>query len=366
MCTKMLGAMGAEVIKVESSTRPEFSHRGGMFSVVNNNKKSCTVNITTDAGQQILRKLISQSDVVVENFSARVLTKYGLSYKDLRQFTPGLVFISASGVGREGPQKDYLAYGSLLQGYSGRVSLLGKLNPRLEAMGILPAWTDPITALWETLSILAALRHRERTGEGCYIDLSMLEGTVALLPASLLAAALEVVTEPGRPPTIVNPVPSGCFRCAGRDEWLALVVSTERQWLGLCQALDMSDLFERYPGAEARHEARALITERVATTLRGRCVHSAEAMLKKNGVPAARARSIADAVKDKHMRERGVFEKEQGGLHMGTLPWREKDGWRGAYSPTPAAGADNDYVFGELLGISKERREELKAQGVLA
>src|SRR5919108_4426851 len=142
MATKMLGAMGAEIIKIESTVRPEFAFRERWFSVINNNKRSCTLDITTAEGQDIVRRITATSDVVVENFSARVLRKNSLAYDDLIKVKPDLIFVSASGLGRTGPESDMLAYGSLLQAYSGRVGMIGHMNSGLEAMGVMPAWTD--------------------------------------------------------------------------------------------------------------------------------------------------------------------------------------------------------------------------------
>ncbi|MCK0209947.1 CoA transferase [Starkeya koreensis] len=367
MTTKMLGAMGAEVIKIESSTRPEFSVRDGMFSVINNNKKSCTLNITTPEGQEMIRDLVRSSHVVVENFSSRVLVKYGLSYETLREIKPDIIFVSASGMGRTGPEKDLLAYGSLLQGYSGRVGMIGEPNPALEAMGILPAWTDPITALWETTAILAAIRHWRQTGEGAYVDLSMLEATVALLPEALLHAALgRDVAEP-RSTTETGAAPSGCFRCAGDDQWLAISVRTDDEWRGLCRVMADADL-DGQPfaaTAEARLAAKEEINARVAAWLRGRDARTVEAALHAEGVPASRSRHMAEIVADPHMRERAMFREIDGRVEMATLPWLAEDNWRGAFSPTPAIGQDNDYVFGTLLGLSAERRAALAEAGTI-
>jgi benzylsuccinate CoA-transferase BbsF subunit len=187
-----------------------------VFAIMNNTKRSCTINITEPAGQDLAHRLVAISDVVVENFSAGVLEKYRLGYEHLRAVRADLIYVSASGVGRTGPQRDVLAYGTLLQAYSGRTGMIGEPNPHLEAMGVLPAWTDPMTAMWETLAILAAIHNRRRTGQGAYVDLSMLESTVALLPEALLRHAVGVDGEsPGgnREP---GASPSGCFPATGR------------------------------------------------------------------------------------------------------------------------------------------------------
>lgn len=367
IATKMLGAMGAEVIKIESSRRPEFSQRDGMFSVINRNKRSCTLNITSPEGQELLRGLVAESDVVVENFSGGVLRKYGLAYENLRPIKPDLVFVSASGLGRTGPQRDALAYGSLLQGYSGRVSMIGKLNPALEAMGIMPAWTDPITALWEVFAILAALRHRERTGEGAYVDLSMLESTVALLPRALLRAALEEHGVESAGNSDVDAAPSGCFRCAGDDEWLAVSIRTDAHWRGLCAAIGCADLLAESSLADGpgRLKSKLRLDQRVAVWLRSQSATAAEQLLHKHGIPAARSREIGELVHDEHLGQRGVFRAWNGELEMGPLPWLASGNWRGHSSPSPAIGADNDYVFGSILGLSPSRQRELKEAGVI-
>jgi crotonobetainyl-CoA:carnitine CoA-transferase CaiB-like acyl-CoA transferase len=367
MATKMLGAMGAEIIKIESSERPEFSQRDGMFSVINRNKRSCTLNFTSAEGQELLRNLVAESDVVVENFSGGVLRKYGLSYDELRKIKPDLVFVSASGLGRTGPQRDALAYGSLLQGYSGRVSMIGKLNPALEAMGILPAWTDPITALWEVFAILTALRHRAQTGEGTYVDLSMLESTVALLPSALLRASLQQTGVAVDNNSEAGAAPSGCFRCAGNDEWLAVSVRTEAEWRALVAAMYPADLMDddAFADPSRRLQAKALLDQRLASWLLSRSAVEAEKLLHEHGVPAARSRNIGELVHDEHLKQRGVFRTFGADVEMGPLPWLAGEAWRGHSSPTPAIGADNAYVFGEILGLSRSRQQELEDAGVI-
>jgi len=355
MATKMLGALGAEVIKIESSQRPEFAMRDGWFAVVNNNKRSTTIDITTAQGQALIRDLVAQSDVVVENFSSRVLTKNGLSYSDLAAVKPDLIYVSASGLGREGPERDLLAYGSLLQCYSGRVGLIGRANPQLEAMGVMPAWTDPVTSLWESLAILAALRHRAATRRGMHIDLSMLEATVALLPDALLHAGLGRTVPRNGCSEDLSGAYSGIFRCAGDDAWLALSVTTEAEWQGLCAAVALA------PSAlRAKPQGDAL-----AAWCRERDAATAEAMLRAHGVPASASRGIFDLVNDAHLKARGLFRQVEGGAWSIALPWMHASGDRGALAQMPGLGADNDYVFGHLLGLDSSSRQALVEVGVI-
>ncbi len=368
MATKRLGAMGAEIIKIESATRPEFAYRDGWFAVINNNKRSSTFNITAPEGQDLIRQLVSESDIVVENFSSRVLAKNNLAYEDLRKVKPDLIFVSASGLGRTGPEQDMLAYGSLLQAYSGRVSLIGSLNAGLEAMGIMPAWTDPVTSLWESFAIMAALRHRATTGEGSYIDLSMLEATVALLPDAVLHSALGQPTQEKGSEGEIGAAPSGCFKCRGEDDWIAVSVRDDAEWKGLCRALDRSDLaeaadlHERSGRLRRKSELNRLLADWCAT----RTPREAEDALQAERVPSAPSRGIRDLLDDRHLQERGIFRQLDNGLWSIALPWMDEAGWRGALTPAPALGADNDYVFGTLLKLPQTAQVALKQASVIA
>lgn len=367
MSTKMLALMGAEVIKVESGDRPEYANRGEQFAVMNNNKRSCSINITTAAGQDLVRRLVAKSDVLVENFSARVLAKSRLSYEELRTVRPELIFVSASGVGRHGPQRDALAYGTLLQGYAGRFGIINKPHPSLERIGITPAWTDPVTAMWETLAILAAIYRQRKNGTGAYVDLSMLESTVALLPEALLKAALGVDGAIRGGNNELDAAPSGCFRCAGEDEWLALSVRKDVEWEGLCEAIGRRDLLadSRFAGQTARLTHKSAVNALVADWLLGHPAREAETLLQNTGVPAARSRNIADVVDEPHFVARKLFPEVGNGRRTISLPWRDATSWRGQVRPAPELGADNHYVFGELLGLREAEIRELAEAGVI-
>ncbi|SAL48565.1 lipid metabolism-like protein [Caballeronia sordidicola] len=367
MTTKMLAAMGAEVIKIESATRPEHVHRPPWWAVVNAGKLSCTINLSRPEGTALVRRLVASSDMVVENFSNGVLAKFGLDYDTLRAIREDLVFVSASGTGREGPQRNALAYGSLLQAYSGRASVVGTPNTRVEAMGILPAWTDPITALWESAAVLAAVRHRRRTGEGAHIDLSMLESTVALLPELLFREALHSDEPASNGACESSAAPSGCFRCKGADAWLALSVRNDTEWRALCDAMEQPGLAAdaRFSEHVNRAAHRAETDATVAAWAREQDVSQALEMLQSRGIPAARSRHIGEVIEDPHFVERGLFPTLSDGSRSIALPWQDAAGWRGKLSPPPRLGEHNDYVFRTLLGLSSDEINTLSEAGVL-
>jgi benzylsuccinate CoA-transferase BbsF subunit len=366
MTTKMLAAMGAEVIKIESSTRPEHKKRTGIFRVLNSNKRSCTIDIRKEEGQALLRRLVASSDIVIENFSARVLKKYHLGYEDLKEVRPDLIYVSASGVGRTGPEKDALAYGTLLQAYSGRSGIIGQPNEKIEAMGILPIWTDPVTAMWETFAVLSAVYHRRKTGSGSYVDLSMLEATVALLPEALLRLAMQ---DDGAGPGgnyDGESAPGGCFRCEGQDAWIGIAVRNDKEWSGLCRAIGRDDLASRYPTQADRLADRDALNKLVAVWCRSLSVDQAIAKLRAEDIPVAQTRSFDQVITDENIVQRGVFTTLDDGSQHYTLPWRDADtGWRGEMEPTPELGADNEYVFKELLALSDAEYDKLVGEEVI-
>jgi crotonobetainyl-CoA:carnitine CoA-transferase CaiB-like acyl-CoA transferase len=245
--------------------------------------------------------------------------------------------------------------------------MMGRMNPELEGMGVMPAWTDPVTALWETISILAALRHRDQTGEGCYIDLSMLEATVALLPDAILRAGLGQPQRDKADRGAFGAAPSGCFRCAGADDWLALSVRTDEQWRARYGAIGGDELARRssFDTAAGRRRVSHEVNEIVAAWCRGISAAEAEGLLQSRGVPAVRVRGIHDLVRDAHLAERGAFRQLGDGSWTTTLPWIADGGWRGEYSPTPPLGSHNRYVLGDILGLSANRQEELRSAGVI-
>ncbi len=365
-CTKLLALMGAEVIKVESARRAQYKERGAWFSILNNSKKSCTLNLASDAGRAIVTRLIGTSDVVVENFSTGVMERLGLGYEALRAVRPDLVYVSSSGVGRTGPGRSWLAYGSLLQGLSGWTSLFSAPNPKMEGMGIAPSWTDPLTGLWEALIIQAALRHRERTGAGLFVDLSMLESTIPLMGDVFLQ-----VVSPARAARAAR-VPRGIYPCRGEDAWIAISAGEPGEWEALCQALDAPGWCRadelRTPEGRARH--REQLDRWLAEETARRPAGALFRRLQAAGVPAAPCYTLPEILADPHMQARRLFREVAvpGGTPQLTtgLPWREEGSdWKGVLAPAPALGQHNDYVFREVLGLSEEEYASSRREGVI-
>ena len=222
--------------------------------------------------------------------------------------------------------------------------------------------------LWETLAILAALKHRDATGEGCFIDLSMLEATVALLPDAVLHSAIGADTLERGSESEIGASPSGCFKCKGDDSWIAVSVRDDQEWQRFCRAIARDDLASD-PSLQHRSDRiarRYELNRIVADWCSVRLADDVETGLQAERVPAARSRGIRELLTDRHLQQRQVFRQIEDGSWTIALPWTDDAGWRGELTAMPSLGADNDYVFGELLGLSPERQSELRSKGVIA
>jgi benzylsuccinate CoA-transferase BbsF subunit len=356
LASKHLALLGAEVIRIESAKRAEFRDRGSGFALLNNNKKSCALDLSQPRARELAKEIVRRSDVVIENFGAGVMDRLGLSYADFCQVKPDIIMLSCSGLGRTGPDRDKLAYGTLLQLYSGWSLLQG--HPETDEILVGGAWTDPLAAITAAFAVLAALHHRDRTGQGQYIDFSMVEATLCGIPEALLDYAMNERLPVRRGNHDASHAPHGCYPCLGDDQWIAISVSSEAEWRGLRQALGepawAAD--ERFADAFRRKANEAELDAHLAAWSRTRTRDEATRALQAADVPAGPSLTAADLVEDPHLQARGTFvpmTSPTGQPHqtIGAL-WQIEPGLQPTYSPAPRLGQDNDYVFKTLLGLS--------------
>jgi formyl-CoA transferase len=247
-CSMMLGDMGAEVIKVElpklgDDTRhwgpPEAGGEAAYYLCVNRNKRSMTVNMKTAEGREIVRRLALQSDILIENYKVGTLKKMGLSYDDLRGDHPGLIYCSITGFGQDGPLKDKPGYDFMIQGLGGIMSFTGE--PEGPPMKVGVAIVDITAGLFACSAILAALRHRDRSGCGQFIDIALLDAVVAWLANVgsnyLISGELPKRYGNAHP----NIVPYEPFKTKD-GSYVALAVGNDRQWLDFCRLAGLDDL----------------------------------------------------------------------------------------------------------------------------
>ncbi|EHM01049.1 III protein, CoA-transferase family [Acetobacteraceae bacterium AT-5844] len=269
-CTQMLGDLGAEVIKIE---RPEAgddtrgfappympnTRESAYFVGVNRNKKSVTIDIAKPEGQAIVHKLLENADILVENFKTGALAKYGLSYEDLKQKYPGLIYCSITGFGQTGPYAPRPGYDALIQAMGGVMSLTGEPDGEPQKVGIPVA--DLFAGLYGTIGILAALRHKQATGEGQQIDIGMLDTHVAWLANQ----GMNYLATGQNPPRLGNQhpniVPYQVFPTS--DGYMVLSIGNDPTFERFCKNFGLEHLLadERYATNAARVGNRALVTE---------------------------------------------------------------------------------------------------------
>jgi crotonobetainyl-CoA:carnitine CoA-transferase CaiB-like acyl-CoA transferase len=371
--TRILADFGAEVIKVQSKKTAKGieSNLTTYFNTWNRNKRSITLDMSYPQAKEIVLKLIEKSDVLIENFSPRVMLNWGITYEKLKQVRPALIMVSMSAMGQTGPWKDYVAFGPTLHALSGLTYLTSfeKDSP----MGLGYAYADSISGLYATLIVLAALEYRERTGQGQYIDFSEYEAICALMGPALLDAYLHSkdVLPHGNRSNNIPAAPFGCYKCFGLNRWCVIAVFNEEEWQNLCKVLGgpdwtkeekFSTLLKRKKNAEKLDE---LLTQWTVQ-------HSPEgvvSLLQEVGVSAGVVQNAEDLAKDPQLMARDFFihleHPTLGSTISDRSPIRlEGDltvGWKAA----PLLGEDNRYVFIELVGITEGEFSSLIEKGII-
>ena len=355
--TRHLALMGAEVIKVGSARRPDPSTRGSAFQVYNQSKRYAAMNLSQQRGKELALDLVRLCDVVVENYAAGVFERLGLGYDTLSAVRPDLIMIASSGTGHTGPDRDYVAYGSLLQHYTGWNSISGYPDSEPIKGGL---WADPWVGMELAMITLAALNSRMETGTGQYVDFSMAEALSASLPEALLEYQM-TGTEPlpmGNDDRFASP--HGVYRCLGEDRWIAVEVYHERDWAALCAAIDRPDLLadphlSTVNGRRSRSgEIDLAISQWTAELDEG----DAFEILQQAGVPCGTSLDMGRLHSGRQLTEGGYLtnvEYPDGSERLlPTLPWRLDGERTQEVRAAPVLGQDSDYVYRQLLGLDAD------------
>lgn len=319
--TQMLGDLGATVIKVENPKTHGDDTRGwgpnyardadgaptdlsAYFMAANRNKLSIAVDLSTDAGQDTLRQLAARADVVVENYKPDGLVKYGLDHATLLQKHPGLVYCSISGFGQTGPNRAQPGYDLMAQGYGGIMSLTGA--PEGAPMKVGVGIADVMCGMYATIGILAALRHRDRTGEGQHIDLSLVDAQMAWLVNEGTNYLTSGQVPERRGNAHPNIVPYDAFEC--RDGHVLLAVGNDAQFARFCDAVGLAGLSDdvRFDTNQHRIENRAALMERLSPAMK--TLKRAEVMQRLHAVkvPVGPIHNVAEALTSDQAQGRGA------------------------------------------------------------
>lgn len=354
--TRFLAMMGAEVIKVGSARRPDPSTRGAPFQAYNQSKFYIALNISQPEGLELAKQLIALSDVVVENFAAGVIERLGLGYEVVSAVKPDIIMVSSSGTGHSGPHKDYVAYGSLLQHYTGWNAISGYPNREPIKGGL---WADPWVGMELAMVALAALHHRAVSGVGQYIDLSMAEALSASIPEAILDYQMNGEIRAPQGNRDDWDAPHGVYPCAGEDRWIAIAVTQDAEWQALCRVIERPDLAAdaRLSSPEGRRQHQDEVDASITWWTRQQEDEAAMHRLQAAGVPAGPSLDIARVYSHSQLREGGYLTPLR--THDGEsrdlpgLPWRFPGLQAPHIAPAPVLGQDNAYVYQELLGLSE-------------
>jgi len=371
--TRIMADFGAEVIKVQSkkTAKGVESNLTTYFNTWNRNKRSVTLDMSHPEAREILLKLTERSDVLIENFSPRVMLNWGLNYEKLKEVRPALIMVSMSAMGQTGPWKDYVAFGPTLHALSGLTYLTSfeKDSP----MGLGYAYADSISGLYAALVVLAALEYRERTGQGQYIDLSEYEAICTLMGPALLDTSVheKEVLPHGNQPNYIPTAPHGCYKCSGLDRWCVIAVFNEEEWQSLCKALGgpdwtkeekFSTLLKRRENSE---ELDKLLTEWTFQHTPEEVVN----ILQEAGVPAGVVQNAEDLAKDPQLMARDFFIHLEHPILGNTVsdrsPIRFEDDLTVGWKAGPLLGEDNRYVFLKLLGLTEGECSSLIEKGII-
>ena len=373
VATRILADQGAEVIKVERKIpAPLEPRRVGLQGGLNRNKLSVAINMAEPRGIELARRLVRMSDIVIDNFSARVMREWAMDYQSLAAIKPDIICISMSGFGQSGPRANFVSYGPTLQALSGYTMMMTDSDGRPAGFGY--SYADMAAGQAGALAALIALWNRRRTGCGQLIDLSQFEAVAAVIGPSLLDAAVN--NRPQSPfgyrSQEAPAAPHGVYRCRPRgdddDRWIAIAVRSHSEWRRFVTALGSSAWASdaKFRTLFLRMRNREDLDANVGRWTAEHDAEDAMAILQEAGVAAGVVSNGADlCARDPHLQARGFWPSVKlpdGNETLTTgVPFK--------LSATPAAvprcaseiGDDNEYVLGNLLGLSRADQEDLAA-----
>jgi len=392
---KLLALMGAEVIKVESITRLDMLRRAGASAeagakilslrpgeplppgmlvdtfpsnTTQLNKLGITLDLTKPEAVELAKKLVARSDVVMENFRARVMKQYGLDYPILKEINPTLIMLSTSLAGKTGPERNYLGYMEIFGALGGVGYLTGYPDGP-------PTWVrfsmDTMSAATAAGAIVAALIHKQRTGEGQYIDYSSYEGTACLIGDALLDYAMNRRNQSRQGNLDDYMAPHNCYRCQGDDKWVSIVIGTDEEWSAFCDAIGNPEWTgdERFSDAYSRWQNQEQMDMFIQEWTMNYTHYEVMDILQKAGVAAVPSFNSPEIWGDPHLDARGltviVDHVVLGAQPVSAPPWKLSRTPAEITTAGPTLGQHNEYVFGELLGLSKEEISSLVNKGVI-
>ncbi len=372
ICTMLMGDMGAEVIKVEEpgggdrgrDYEPSIDGISAFFAAYNRNKKSVTLNLRTDKGKELLRGLVRWGDVLVENYRPGVMARLGFSYDDVRKINPGIIMVATSGFGQTGPYAGRASFDMVAQAMSGVMSVTGNEGGPPTRAG--PAIADCTGGFFGALGAVLALFHKQRTGEGQFVDVSLLDGQHLMMYFNIIRAYLGVELKPGA----TQVAPADSYPTAD-GRYIYIFGHDNAHFPKLCRLAGRPEMADdpRYDSRVKRFEHRYELNEMVAQWTLTMTVDALEAALLEAGLPCGRVNEVAEVLEDPHIRARGtlvdVDHHGKGTLPLVSVSPRLSKTPGSIRTPCPLLGQHNEEVYCGVLDLSKDELKTLIAEGVI-
>jgi len=373
VATRILADQGAEVIKIERRDSLDLgSRRGGFTGNLFRGKESTVINMSHPRGREIARQLVEVSDVVIDNFSARVMHNWGMDYENLTHIKPDIIAVSMSGFGHTGPHKDYVSYGPTLQALSG-YTLLMRHHGR-EPAGWGYSYADMSGGYSGALAVLMALWYRRRTGQGQFVDLSQFETIASVVgPALLNTLVNDATIAPCSNRSQEGPAaPHGIYRCAGDDRWCAISIFTQEEWGAFCRVLGnpVWTRDQRFATLSDRLQHQDVLDDYVEEWTQQYPPEEVMTRLQQAEIMAGVVANGEDLDRHPQLRTRGYWAQVQtleGGEVILDGPPVKLSATPGyVAAPGPLLGEHTDAVLRRLLKYSEADLAQLKAEQVIA
>ena len=378
---QMFAEMGADVIKVEDthhfdwwrgslSMAPQEMQpieRASVFNTANRGKRGITLDLASARGIGILKRLIEVSDILVENFSPGVMDRLGLGYQSVCAINPRLIMISMPSFGSDGPECNARGYGNTVEAMAGVTGLTGYHDGDGQRYTLSNALGDPVGGLHGVFALMVALRERERTGRGQWIELAQVESLIPFVGDAIVDFQFTGKVPAARGNRHREHAPHGIYRCAGDDNWIALACETDDQWQSLARALGIDD--KRFATASERKTNEDALDAELSRSIAQLSADDCIERLREAGVLAAPVNPASAVMADPQIQSREYFvaiDRAVVGTHLypGAVA-RLPDTPLRADTPAPLLGEHNRQVFAETLGMTDDEISELERSGVI-
>ena len=379
---QLLGDLGMEMIKIESRKRmdvvrnyPPFAfedrrlNSSGYWNTHNRSKYSVNLDMKSEKARELVAQLIAKSDLVLENFSARGMKAIGFDYERMREINPRIIYCSMAGFGHRGPYKNYVAYGPMQESQAGIVNLTGWPDDQPSRVGT--SYPDAAGGVSAAFMIAGALRHARRTGQGQWIDLGQTLTSAALTDTAVIEYSVNGDIQQRNGDYHRFFAPHNVYPCSGDDQWCAISVENESEFAALAATIGQPELVSdvRFATNAARLQNRQELDEIISQWTVQNSHYEVMHKLQAAGVAAGAVLSTGEFVEDEHVKARGFMESFDhpvvGEKLYPGVPFKMSLTPGYIHRPAPCLGADTEYVFKNLLGLSDEHIKQLDDEGIL-